>query len=108
MAKSKTEKALIESLGEALEFEKGNKKLKSHWRKLPPPAPKFSKTAVKRLRKEVFHATQEEFARILNVELATLRSWEQGTRTPTKSSQRLLELMSKSPEVIEKLYKKSS
>jgi len=103
MKKMKIEEALIKGLEEALEYEKGNKKLKTNFRELPPAAPNFSANQIRRLRKELFDMTQEDFAVVLNVSLATLRSWEQGSRKPSDSALRLLEILKSKPDVLQGL-----
>lgn len=92
--KMSVEDALIQSLKDAHEFEVGKKKLTARTRELPPPAPEFTGKKIKKLR-AVFGATQDEFATIMNVKVATVRSWEQGQRKPADASNRLLELMEK-------------
>lgn len=91
--KLSVEAALIKGLEDARDFERGKKTLKTHARELPSPAPHFSRRDVKRLRQEVFGATQEEFAKILNVAVTTVRSWEQGVRKPAEASNRLLQIL---------------
>jgi DNA-binding transcriptional regulator YiaG len=44
--------------------------------------------------------SQREFAELLNVSLGTVRSWEQGLRTPDGASQRLLEIAERQPDVL--------
>jgi putative transcriptional regulator len=44
--------------------------------------------------------TQQEFAELLNVSLSTVRSWEQGLRTPDGASQRLLEIAERQPDAL--------
>jgi len=102
MAKSKLESALLDGLQDALDFEKGRKKLITKKRKLPKPAPEFNQRSIKKLRKD-FNLTQKDFARALNVEVSTIRSWEQGTRKPTKASNRLLQIFKLSPEILDAL-----
>ena len=102
--KISVEAALIKGLEDARDFEKGKKKLNTRTRELPPPAPHFSSRDVKRLRQDVFGATQEEFARILNVAVTTVRSWEQGARKPAEASNRLLQLLeAMGPNVLKEL-----
>ena len=45
--------------------------------------------------------TQKDFARLLGVSLSTLIKWESGQRRPSGSSARLLELVSKHPELLQ-------
>ncbi|PIU00114.1 MAG: XRE family transcriptional regulator [Bdellovibrionales bacterium CG10_big_fil_rev_8_21_14_0_10_45_34] len=103
MKRMKVEEALIKGLEEALEFEEGRRKLKTNFRELPSAAPKFSATQVRKIRKELFYMTQEEFAVVLNVSVATLRSWEQGVRKPSDSSLRLLEILKSRPDILQVL-----
>ena len=52
---------------------------------------------VKRLRGWT-RLSQPEFARLLGVELGTLRNWEQGRREPTGPARALLRAISNDPE----------
>jgi putative transcriptional regulator len=52
---------------------------------------------VKRLRSWT-RLSQPEFARLLGVELSTLRNWEQGRREPTGPARALLRAISNDPE----------
>ena len=45
--------------------------------------------------------TQKDFARLLGVSLSTLIKWESGQRRPGGSASRLLELVSKHPELLQ-------
>jgi putative transcriptional regulator len=101
--KSVLGQALISGLAEAVSFERGGTKLKTVERELAPPAPEFSKTEIKRLRIEVLDCTQLEFASLLNVDIGTIRHWEQGLRKPSGSVYRLLEIIFKKPEIVEEL-----
>jgi putative transcriptional regulator len=101
--KSVLGQALISGLAEAVSFERGRNKLKTVERELAPPAPEFSKAEIKRLRIEVLDCTQLEFASLLNVDIGTIRHWEQGLRKPSGSVYRLLEIIFKKPEIIEEL-----
>jgi putative transcriptional regulator len=93
--KISVEEALIKGLKDAHDYELGKKILKTKARELPEAAPNFSRTEIRRLREIVFGVTQEEFAIILNVAIATVRSWEQGSRKPAEASNRLLQIMKK-------------
>lgn len=44
--------------------------------------------------------TQEAFAALLGVPLATLRNWEQGRRSPSGPALRLLEVADRHPEAL--------
>ena len=95
--------ALIKSLNDAVAYERGEKQLKTVERKLAPAAPEFSKIEIKKLRTEILRYTQLEFASLLNVDVGTIRHWEQGLRKPSKSVYRLLEIIFKNPEIVREL-----
>ena len=101
--KTKLGQALIQGLQEALAHERGDTQLKTVERVLAPPAPKFSKSEIKKLRIDILHYTQLELASLLNVDIGTIRHWEQGLRKPSKSVYRLLEIILKKPEIIDEL-----
>lgn len=45
--------------------------------------------------------SQSVFAELLNVSLSSVRQWEQGKRIPTGSTKVLLELLDKSPHILD-------
>ncbi len=45
--------------------------------------------------------SQTVFAQVLNVSPSSVRQWEQGIRNPTGSTKVLLELLDKSPHVLD-------
>lgn len=47
-----------------------------------------------------FHLTQIEFAKLLNISVATLRNWEQGRRRPEGPARVLLNVANTNPEVL--------
>ena len=54
---------------------------------------------IKRIRHRL-NVSQREFADMLNVSLSTVRSWEQGQRTPDGASLRLLDIAERQPDVL--------
>lgn len=64
----------------------------------------FSAEEVKQLR-EMFHASQAVFAKLIGIAPSTLQSWEQGRRSPPAWARRLLELMDADPEPWTKMLK---
>jgi putative transcriptional regulator len=94
---------LLKSLEEAVAMERGELKGRETTRTLSRPAPKWSKTQIKKLRLEVFHMSQPVFASLLNVKPATVRAWEQGQRTPDGAAARLLEVLSKDQSIADDL-----
>jgi putative transcriptional regulator len=47
-----------------------------------------------------FHATQEEFARMIGISVDTLRNWEQGKRRPQGPSRALLRVAAANPNLV--------
>ena len=47
-----------------------------------------------------FHLTQNEFAKMLNISVATLRNWEQGRRRPEGPARVLLNVANTNPDVL--------
>jgi DNA-binding transcriptional regulator YiaG len=65
--------------------------------KAKPKAKVYDAAAVKRVR-DSLNASQPLFARFLDVTDGTLRSWEQGRRTPSDMANRFLEEIEASPD----------
>ncbi|MBF0203328.1 MAG: helix-turn-helix domain-containing protein [Desulfamplus sp.] len=55
---------------------------------------------IKNIRQSI-NASQALFAQLLNVSVSSVRKWESGTRIPAGSTQVLLELLSKSPYILD-------
>ena len=64
------------------------------------PDVEFSPEKISKLRKQM-NLSQTVFADILNVSPSSIRQWEQGKRTPSGSTQVLLELLEKSPHLLD-------
>jgi putative transcriptional regulator len=67
--------------------------------RIPRRAPRFRARDITAIR-EKLHVSQPLFASLLNVPLATARSWEQGTRKPSGAALRLLEIVGARPETV--------
>lgn len=50
-----------------------------------------------------FHATQQQFARLLGINVETLRNWEQGRRSPHGPARALLRMAAASPDAVAKV-----
>lgn len=100
---SKLGLGIIEGLQSYLDYRDGKKTLKTTERESPEPAPLFTSNDIQKLRKDIFHVSQPLFARILNVESPTIRAWEQGTRHPSGTALRLLEILAKDPTIVKKI-----
>lgn len=50
--------------------------------------------------REEFKLTQEEFAEAFDLDLATLRGWEQGRREPDRATKAYLQVIAAEPEMV--------
>lgn len=98
MPKNKTEKGLMASMTAAVEYAQGKKGARTKTIALAPPAPKWSRVKIVRLRTKTIDTSQSVFASLLNVSIKTVQSWEQGLRSPDTAACRTLELMDNDPE----------
>lgn len=64
------------------------------------PEVQFEPEKISALRKQM-KLSQSVFAEILNVSPSSIRQWEQGKRTPSGSTKVLLELLEKSPHLLD-------
>ena len=91
---SKFYKGLKKGLEEALACTQGKITLKSDYIEIPDPPKEYRARDIKRIRKSA-HYSQGIFARVLNVSIRTVQSWESGVRVPSHSALRLLEVVDK-------------
>ncbi|MGZ3653113.1 MAG: helix-turn-helix domain-containing protein [Bdellovibrionota bacterium] len=101
--KKSIEADLLKAMEEVLAYSQGKIKLKETLRELPGPAPRWTAKKIYELRKGVYQMSQTEFALLLNVGTPTVRSWEQGQKTPSGSAARLLEVLSIDKTIMTKL-----
>ena len=84
--------------------------MKDAGRPIPPPSPysgsesedkspPFSATRIREIRRSL-DVSQEVFARLLNVSLATVRAWEEDVWPPDGAALRLLSIAERHPETI--------
>jgi putative transcriptional regulator len=97
--------SFLKGMEESLAHAKGNLKLKETEKEIPGPAPTWKADAIRKLRKNIFQMSQEEFALLLNIKAPTVRSWEQGQKTPSGSAARLLEVLATDKSIVKKLAK---
>jgi putative transcriptional regulator len=92
---------LLESLRGHVAHLEGKKKLTLRTRtlNLPKPVKPFKPREIAAIRADL-RLSQPVFAQVLNVPVATARSWETGRRKPTGAALRLLQIVSRSPRVI--------
>lgn len=91
---SKLYKGLKKGLEEALGHAEGKITLKSESIKIPEPPEEYNAKQIRRIR-EQSHYSQGIFARVLNVSVKTVQSWESGVRVPSHAALRLLEIVDK-------------
>jgi len=60
----------------------------------------ITSTEIKKIREKT-NLSQTVFAKLLNVSPSSIRQWEQGKRVPTGSTKVLLELLNKSPHLLD-------
>jgi len=89
---------LKESLGQALQHARG-KRTDLRVTVLPAPPSPMSRSEIVKLRQEL-NCSQAVFARLLNVSLKTVQSWEQGVREPGDAALKLLTIARKNPEAL--------
>lgn len=97
-------KDLKKSLEEVVAYKKGKLNLYSEYIEIPEPPAEYKAKDIKKIR-EKKHYSQGMFAKVLNVSIRTVQSWESGQRVPTHSALRLLEIVDKgiySPVIIKK------
>ncbi|KAB2823608.1 NadS family protein [Aliivibrio finisterrensis] len=83
---------IIKSLEQAVEIKKGN---------LEGNVTRYEIADVKAIREQL-HVTQKELAQAMDVSVDTVKSWEQGRRNPTGLASKVLNLLSKEPELYSK------
>ena len=89
---------LKQALSDALDYEQG-KKIALRVSQLPPPPKPLSPGQIRAIRQS-FNVSQAGFARIINVSVNAVESWEQGVRRPREATLKLLAVAEKHPEVL--------
>ena len=64
------------------------------------PKVQFTSDQIIAIRKQM-NLSQTVFAKVLNVSASSIRQWEQGKRKPSGSTKILLELLEKSPHLLD-------
>lgn len=82
---------LVESMTEAGEIARGERAPSREFR--------AGEADVRRIRK-ASGLSQAKFAKLIHVEIGTLRNWEQGRRMPTGPAQVLLRAIEKDPRAV--------
>jgi putative transcriptional regulator len=89
---------LKQSLSDAVAYEHGNKAA-LRVTELPPPPKPLTPRQIRAIRQS-FNVSQAVFARIINVSLNTVESWEQGARRPREATLKLLTIAHHHPEIL--------
>jgi putative transcriptional regulator len=84
-------------LTEAVQFAKGELSLRTV--EVPAPPPEITAEEVTSLRTKA-GMSQAIFARIMNVSIKTVQSWEQGDRRPSHAALRMLQVFRKNPRMV--------
>lgn len=90
---------LKEGLEEAISHARGEIALRTTTYDLPEEPPEIDPETLVALRHQSM-MSQAVFARLLNVSTKTVQSWEQGLRTPSHASRRLIQIYSEYPETV--------
>jgi putative transcriptional regulator len=97
-------KDLKKGLEEVVAYKKGKLDLRSESIEIPEPPAEYKAKQIKKIR-EKNHYSQGIFAKVLNVSIRTVQSWESGQRVPSHAALRLLEIVDKGlyrPEIYKK------
>lgn len=70
---------------------------------MPDPVRRYTPEEVRALRM-LLHMSQDEFAVLVNVTVATVASWEQGRRPPSAAAARLLQVVD-NPDAFSRVVK---
>jgi putative transcriptional regulator len=92
--KSKFSRDLRKSLEEAVAYTQGKLELRTSIIEIPEPPTEYKPKQIKKIR-EVNQYSQSIFAKVLNVSVKTIQSWESGQRVPSHAALRLLEIVDK-------------
>ena len=92
---------LQSGLREGIAHFRGEIELKVTTVTLPDPPPPYDAARIRTLRTGLGFS-QPYFSKLLNVSPKTVQSWEQGTRVPSQSSARLLQLI-ENPHLLDSL-----
>lgn len=90
--KNKFFEELKSGLEDAIAHSKGKLDLRSEHIEIPQPPAKYKPKEIQQIRKNI-HYSQGLFAKVLNVSIKTVQSWEIGERTPSHAALRLLEII---------------
>jgi putative transcriptional regulator len=100
---------LKEGFEDIIAYRKGKITLRTERIEIPEPPMEYTAKDIKKIR-EKGHYSQGIFARVLNVSIKTVQSWEAGERIPSHAALRLLEIVDKGiyrPQIYRKIVKRA-
>lgn len=89
---SKLYEDLKEALEDCIAYEQGKITLRTELIEIPKAPEQYTAKDIKRIRDKGRYS-QSIFAKILNVSIKTVQSWESGERKPSHAALRLLEIV---------------
>ncbi len=95
---------LKDGLNEMIAHKKGKITLRSEIFEVPEPPIAYKPDRIKKIRTKASYS-QSIFAKVLNVSVKTVQSWESGERVPSPVALRLLECVDKGfyrPQLVQK------
>jgi putative transcriptional regulator len=104
MGNTKLFKALKKGFKEAIAHDQGKLELRSEFIEIPKPPTHYNAKDIKKIREKNKYS-QGIFAKVLNVSIKTVQSWESGQRAPSQAALRLLEIVDKgiyNPQIYKK------
>lgn len=90
---------LMEALQDGIEWAQGKKTLRTSTISLPEPPPTYTAEDIRDVRSRI-GMSQALFAKYLGVSLRTLQGWEQGVRSPSPPTARLIQVIGANPELV--------
>ena len=100
MKKNQFFEDLKEGLSAAIDHHDGKIDLKTTSFVVPEAPPELSKKQIKAMREDTLHVSQPIFASFLGVTSAAVKAWEQGTKKPSGSARRLMQIIAQDPQLI--------
>lgn len=99
MNKKKSKKSILfeelkAGLEDAIAHSQGKLSLRSECIEIPEPPVEYKPKQIRAIRENRYYS-QGLFAKVLNVSIKTVQSWESGERSPNHSALRLLEIIDK-------------
>lgn len=102
MASNEIYNSIITGIDEAIQYEKGSLTKKVKINKITiKPVPHYKAKQIKEIRRKL-NLTQAVFAEILGVSIKTVEAWESGKNIPNGPAQRILDLLKKEDDFLEK------